>query len=313
MSLVATVVAILCFLWSIQLLQQGEITVGIMALFLQLSGSLSTTFSALAGLIPGAISAATAAGRIMAIIDLPTEDPGDTEAAQAFIQTYGQSRLSVQGDGISYHYKNSENVLENSQFRADSGEIVAVIGPSGEGKTTLLRLLLGIVTPQSGALTLHSEDGTAIPLSAATRSLFAYVPQGNTLFTGTVAENLRLLCPDATDEALQEALRLACADTFVNRLPLGLDTPVREQGNFSEGQLQRLCIARALLSDAPILLMDECTSALDIDTERQVLQNILTTQKGRICIVTTHRPSVQEISHRVYAIRGNRIEAVTME
>lgn len=310
MSLVSTVVALLCFLWSIYLLQQGSISVGIMALFLQLSGSLSGTFSALAGLIPGAVTAATAAGRIMTIMDLLPEEPGDTDAAHTFIQNYGQGMLSVQGEGFSYHYKESENVLEDSDFRADSGEIVAIIGPSGEGKTTLLRLLLGIVAPQSGTLNIYGENGTSVPLSAATRGLFAYVPQGNTLFSGTVAENLRLLCPDATDEQLYEALRLACADGFVGRLPLGLDTPVREQGNFSEGQLQRLCIARALLSPAPILLMDECTSALDMDTERQVLENILSTQKGRICIVTTHRPSVQEVSHRVYAIHGNRIQAV---
>ena len=311
MSLVATMVAMLCFLWSIYLLQQGSISVGIMALFLQLSGSLSGTFSALAGLIPGAISAATAAGRIMTVIDLPDEASGDVDTARAFVDACGSGPLSVRGAALSYHYKEGENVLVDSDFIADSGEIVAVIGPSGEGKTTLLRLLLGIVTPQSGTLTIHGEDGTAVPISAATRALFAYVPQGNTLFSGTVAENLRLLRPNATDEELYEALRLACADEFIRRLPLGLDTPVREQANFSEGQLQRLCIARALLSPAPILLMDECTSALDIDTERQVLENILGTQTGRICIVTTHRPSVQEISHRVYAIRGNRIEAVS--
>ena len=310
MSLVGTVVALFCFLWSIYLLQQGSITVGILALFLQLAGSLSATFSALARLVPSAITAATAAGRVMTIIDLPPEEPGDTAAAQAFIQTCGQGNISVQGAHISYHYKDSENVLEDGDFRADSGEIVSIIGPSGEGKTTLLRLLLGIVTPQSGTLTLHGEGGTTVPISAATRPLFAYVPQGNTLFSGTVAENLRLLRPDATDDALHEALRLACADEFVSRLPLQLDTPVREQGNFSEGQLQRLCIARALLSDAPILLMDECTSALDADTERQVLENILNTQKERICIVTTHRTSVQNISQRVYAIRGNRIVAI---
>ena len=311
MSLVGTVVAMFCFLWSIRLLQQGSISVGIMALFLQLSGSLSATFSALAGLVPGAITAATAAGRIMTIIDLPAEDPGDTDAAHAFAENYGSGALSVRGEALSYHYKEGANVLVSSDFRADSGEIVALIGPSGEGKTTLLRLLLGIVTPQSGTLTLYGADGTAIPISAATRSLFAYVPQENTLFSGTVAENLRLLRPDATDEELYEALRLACADEFVHRLPLGLHTSVREQGNFSEGQLQRLCIARALLSPAPILLMDECTSSLDIDTERRVLENILSVQKGRICIVTTHRTSVQNISHRVYAIRGNRIEAVS--
>lgn len=310
MSLIGTVVALLCFIWSIYRLQHGYITFGVMTLFLQLSGSVSSAFSALAALIPGAITAATAAGRIMAIMDLPCEEPGDTDAVSAFIATYGGTPLSVQAGGISYRYKDGEDVLTDADFRADGGEIVAVIGPSGEGKTTLLRLLLGIVTPKSGTLQVCAPDGTAIPISPATRKLFAYVPQGNTLFAGTVAENLRLLRPDATDEELYDALRAACVDDVVRRLPQGLNTPVREQSGFSEGQLQRLCIARALLSDAPILLMDECTGALDPDTERQVLENVLRSRKGRTCIVTTHRAGVQEMSHRVYSICGNRIEAV---
>lgn len=312
MSVTGTVVALLCFIWSIYRLQQGHITFGIMTLFLQLSGSVSSAFSALASLIPGAITAATAAGRIMTIIDLPREELGDVAAAESFIATYGKSPLSVQANGISYHYKDGVNVLSDSQFRADAGEIVAIIGPSGEGKTTLLRLLLGVVTPQSGSLQVCAADGTALTISPSTRQLFAYVPQGNTLFAGTVAENLRLLNPDATDEQLYTALRAACAEDFVRNLPYGLDTPIREQGGFSEGQLQRLCIARALLSDAPILLMDECTSALDLDTEEQVLKNILRSQEGRTCIVTTHRRSVQEMSNRVYAIRGDRIEPVSL-
>ena len=312
MSLTGTVVALLCFVWSIYRLQQGHITFGIMTLFLQLSGSVSSAFSALAALIPGAITTATAAGRIMTIMDLPREEQGDVAAAETFMATYGQSPLSIQADHVSYHYKGGTDVLTDSQFRADAGEIVAIIGPSGEGKTTLLRLLLGIVTPQSGSIQVCADDGATLPISPSTRKLFAYVPQGNTLFAGTVAENLRLLRPDATDEQLYDALRAACAEDFVRRLPLGLDTPVREQGNFSEGQLQRLCIARALLSDAPILLMDECTSALDLDTEQQVLNNILRSRPGRTCIVTTHRRSVQEMSNRIYAIRGDRIEPVTL-
>ena len=133
------------------------------------------------------------------------------------------------------------------------------------------------------------------------------------MFSGTVRENLQLIRPDATDEQLNEALRLACAADFVQVLPMGLDTPVREQGGgFSEGQLQRLCIARALLSDAPILLMDEATSALDTETERKVLENIMHSQKGRTCIITTHRPSVLEISHRIYRIRQDQIESVDL-
>lgn len=311
LSLVGTVVAVLCFVWSIYRLQHGYITFGVMTLFLQLSGSVSAAFSALAGLIPGAVAAATAAGRIMTVMDLPAEEPGDVAAADAFIAACGDAPLSVQARGVSYRYQDGADVLTDADFRADGGEIVAVIGPSGEGKTTLLRLLLGIVAPKSGTLQVCAPNGISTPVSPATRKLFAYVPQGNTLFAGTVAENLRLLRPDATDKELYEALSAACAEEFIRRLPLGLDTPVREQGGFSEGQLQRLCIARALLSDAPILLMDECTGALDPDTERQVLENIVRFRKGRTCIITTHRTGVQEMSHRVYAIRGTGIEAVS--
>lgn len=313
LSLVGTVVALLCFIWSIYRLQAGHISFGVMTLFLQLSGTVASAFAALAALVPSAITTATAAGRVMAIMDLPVEERGDSATAETFIRAYGGTPLSVQMKDVTYGYQGGEDVLVDSCFRADSGEIVAIIGPSGEGKTTLLRLLLGIVNPRQGEVRLCADDGTSVTASPATRPLFAYVPQDNTLFSGTVAENLRLLCPDATDEQLYEALRLACADDFIRRLPAGLDTPIKEQGNFSEGQIQRLCIARALLSDAPILLMDEGTSALDTETERQVLENALRSRRGRTCIVTTHRRSVQEMSHRVYAIRGTHIEAVPAE
>lgn len=311
MSLVSTVVSLICFAWSIYRLRGGYITFGTMTLFIQLAGSLSGAFSALAGLIPGAISAATAASRIMVIMDLPTEERDDSPAATEFVNTHRNAVLRVEAKELSYHYNDQIPVLTNSNFVAEAGKIVTFVGPSGEGKTTLLRLLLGIVRPKDGSLVLCAPDGSQIPVSPTTRSMFAYVPQGNTMFSGTVRENLQLIRPDATEEQLFEALRLACADELIRSLPLGLDTPVREQGGgFSEGQLQRLCIARALLSDAPILLMDEATSALDMDTERNVLSNIMSAQKGRTCIITTHRPSVLEISHQVYRIRHDRIEPV---
>ena len=311
MSLIGTVVAIVCFAWGVYRLWGGHITYGTMTLFLQLSTTLTAAFSALAGLVPGAISAATAAGRIMTIMELPVEDRSDAPEAAAFVQKHRNDTLRVEADDLSYHYKNGTAVLSNTSFAAEAGQIVTFVGPSGEGKTTLLRLLLGIIRPKEGQLTLQAEDGERIQVSPSTRALFAYVPQGNTMFSGTVAENLRLTRPDATDAQLYEALRLACAEDFIRMLPLGLDSPVREQGGgFSEGQLQRLCIARALLSDAPILLLDEATSALDMDTERQVLQNIMEAQSGRTCIITTHRPSVLELSDRIYRIRHDRIEAV---
>ena len=311
MSLAATVVAVVCFSWGIYRLWSGNITYGTMTLFLQLSTSLTGAFAALAALIPGAVNAATAARRIMAIMDLPVEDRSDAEEAAAFVSKYTASTLAVEATGLSYRYDESTPVLCESSFTAEAGQIVSIIGPSGGGKTTLLRLLLGIIRPQEGSLEVCAGDGSRLAISPSTRALFSYVPQGNTMFSGTIRENLLLICPEATEEELQEVLRLSCAEDFVRELPLGLDTPVREQGGgFSEGQLQRLCIARALLSNAPILLLDEATSALDIETEQKVLNNIMQAQKGRTCIVTTHRPSVLEISHRVYRIRRDRIETV---
>ena len=311
MSLAGTVVALVCFCWAIYRLWSGHITYGTMTLFLQLSGSLTTAFAALAGIVPGTISAATAARRIMAIMELPVEDRSDATVAESFMQKHMASSLKVEAKGLSYHYEDGMPILSDSDFVADAGQIVTFVGPSGEGKTTLLRLLLGIIRPQNGTLSLCAEDGSHMDISASTRSLFAYVPQGNTFFSGTIRENLQMICPDATDSQLYDVLGLACAEDFVRALPLGLDTPVREQGGgFSEGQLQRLCIARALLSNAPILLLDEATSALDIETEKKVLDNIMRSQKGRTCIITTHRPSVLEISHRIYRIKNDRIEPV---
>ncbi len=311
MSLIGTVVALVCFSWSIYRLWSGYITYGTMTLFLQLSGSLSGAFSALAGLIPSAINAATSARRIMVLMELPPEDRSDAVEADAFIKKYADSPLNIEATELSYHYEDGISVLRDSSFSACAGQIVTFVGPSGEGKTTLLRLLLGIVRPKNGTLEICAGDGSRIDVSASTRALFAYVPQGNTFFSGTVRENLQMIRPDATDAQLHDVLRLACAEDFIQTLPLGLDTPVRERGGgFSEGQLQRLCIARALLSNAPILLLDEATSALDIETEQKVLENIMRSQKGRTCIITTHRPSVLEISHLIYRIRNDKIETV---
>ena len=311
MSLVGTVVTLVCFSWSIYRLWFGHITYGTMTMFLQLASALAGAFSALAGLIPSAISATTAAGRIMALMELPSEDRRDAQETEAFARAHTASTLSVRAQGLSYSYEDGTQVLSGADFLADSRQIVAIVGPSGEGKTTLLRLLLGIVRPKAGTLELYAEDGNAIAVSPSTRQFFAYVPQENTLFSGTIAENLRLIKSNATEDEMYAALKLACADDFVRKLPLGLHSPVKEQGGgFSEGQLQRLSIARALLSDAPILLMDEATSALDMETEQQILHNIMSSQKGRTCIVTTHRPSVLKISHRVYSIRQDRIEQI---
>ena len=313
LSLVGTVVTLVCFSWSIYRLWSGHITYGTMTMFLQLAASLGATFSALAGLVPSAITTATAAGRIMTIMDLPNEDRSSDAQASEFAEKSNYQALSVKANGLCYHYEDHIPVLTNIEFEAPAGQITAVVGSSGKGKTTLLRLLLGIVSAKAGTLELVANNGETISISPATRQFFAYVPQGNTLFAGTVAENLRLIKPDATEEEMYEALRLACAEEFIRALPLGVHSNIREMGGgFSEGQLQRLCIARALLSDAPILLMDEATSALDMETEKKVLENIMASQNGRTCILTTHRPSVLKISHRVYQVHNDQIQQVEL-
>ena len=247
----------------------------------------------------------------MTITQLPREDRGDEEQAKQFQHRHAGQGISVEAKGLSYGYTGGRTVLSRVDFRAQAGHIVTVIGPSGEGKTTLLRLLLGIIRPTEGTLQLRSREGDTLAVSPATRQLFSYVPQGNTLFSGTVAENLRLVKPQATDEELVRALETACAWEFLREMPMGLQTPVKELGGgFSQGQVQRICIARALLSDAPILLMDEATSALDPQTERRVLENIMQSRENRTCILTTHRPSVLPISDEIYRIHNARIEPV---
>lgn len=316
MSVVGTVVTVVCFGWGVYRLWSGHISYGTMTLFLQMSGTLTTSFSALVQMVPTAINAATAAGRIMAVTELPREDHTDDEKVANFLRENKEDGVSVVAQNMDFRYEDqTQQVLQDVIFRAKPGEIVALVGPSGEGKTTMLRLILGIVHPKSGLIQIRGgTTGEELPVSASTRRLFAYVPQGNTMFSGTVAENLRMMKQDATDEELYEVLRLACAEKFIRKLPDGVNSPIHENGGgFSQGQIQRLSIARALLADVPVLLLDEATSALDMTTERQILRNIMQSQRRRTCIVTTHRPSVLGICNRVYRIAGGTMTKVTEE
>ncbi len=314
MSGAAMLVGLICFIWGVWRLWRGAITYGTMTLFLQMASQLSSSFSVLAGMVPGIIAAATAAGRVMAVTELPEEKNEDAEAAEALLAN-NPGGVTVRLENAAFAYDGGGTVFENADLTARPGTIIGVIGPSGGGKTTLMRLLLGIVFPKEGRVLAEGADTKeALPVSASTRNLFSYVPQGNTMLTGTVAENLRVMDEEADDEKLFEALRRAAAYEFVMAKPEGLDTGLRERGGgFSEGQLQRLAIARALLSDAPVLLLDEATSALDPDTERRVLAGILGYDRTRTVIVTTHRASVLASCDAVYRIGGGTITEVTKE
>ena len=172
----------------------------------------------------------------------------------------------------------------------------------------MLRLILGLVFPGDGRVTLSARDGTSMDMSADVRPFFSYVPQGNTMLAGTIAENLRMVKEDASDGEIINALKTACAWDFVKNMPQTIDTPIGERGRgLSEGQAQRIAIARAILRDAPVMLLDEATSALDVTTERQVLRNLIQQHPNKTCIVTTHRPSVLNMCQRVYRGMDTRV------
>lgn len=308
MSVLGLFVSYLCMGWCIFRLFTGAIDIGTMVLFIQLSSYLSSSISSLISSVPTVISATVSAGRIISVLNLPREEEDESLAARE-IADFDEAP-EIEFRDVSFGYKNGGKVFSEVNLTVAPGEFAAFVGPSGGGKTTLLRLLLGLVKPQSGKATL-SAKGKAAEISSATRRIFTYVPQEKAMFSGTVAEMLRLFSPEATDEEINAALKAACAYDFVAALPEGINTPLGERGaGFSEGQNQRLAIARAVLRKAPVLLLDEATSALDLETERRVLENITALCRGKTLIVMTHRESVLPLCDSVYRISGGKVEKV---
>ena len=311
-SLLGMVVSFSFYGWAVYRLWSGAINYGEMTLFLQQSGRLSSTFSALVSIIPSTISATISAKRLMEIIFLPKE-PLDIKTSE-YLDRIQDKGFSLELEDVYFSYIQNKNVLVSSDLKANPGEIVALVGPSGEGKTTMIRLFLGLITPNQGNAYLIDYQGKKYHLDASTRALFAYVPQGNTIFSGTIAENLRMVKEDASDEEIIKALKSACAYEFVSRLEGGINAKIGARGQgLLEGQCQRIAIARALLREAPILLLDEATSALDVSTERKVLNNIMINHPNKTCIVTTHRPSVLNMCQRVYRVMDTKLTVLSEE
>ena len=316
MTLIGFIVSYSCYGWGIYRVWSNAITYGTMTMFLSLSGTLTSSVNSLAGLVPSAVSLTISAGRLMDIVEMPQEDYSHDDQVIAFEKDHRAEGIGIAMQDLSYSYNTGTEVFRDASIEAYPHEIVALVGPSGEGKTTMLRLILSLLQPSGGSCHVCAGDNhrTQIEMSPSTRKLFSYVPQGNTMFSGTIAENMRNVKPDATDEEIIRALQLACAWDFVEKLPDGIQSMVKERGGgFSEGQAQRLSIARALLRHSPILLLDEATSALDVATERKVLKNIMQDTYPRTCIVTTHRPTVLNICNRVYAIREKKCEVLKDE
>lgn len=311
MSIVGLAVSCCGYGWGIYRVWSGAITFGTMTLFLSLSGTLTGNINSLISMVPTAFSITTSAGRLMDILEMPREDFSKRDETAHFCERHRAAGIGFHISGLDYAYHNGTQVFEDAELEAHPHEIVALVGASGQGKTTMLRILLSLLRPQHGNLYFYAGDDVSqqIPFSPSTRQMFSYVPQGNTMFSGTVAENLRSVKPDADDSELERALKAACAWDFISALPDGINSKVGERGGgFSEGQAQRLAIARSLLRRSPLLLLDEATSALDVAVERQILRNIMQDDTPRTCIITTHRPTALTICHRVYAIRDKKCQ-----
>ena len=295
LSLMAgTAVSALCFaaefaalVWCAYRLLHGQITFGTLTAVMQLVAQLEGPLVNMSGVLPKYIAMTASAERLMELDALKTEPASSLDGGELYRR---MSALTARELSFSY---GEEELLHRVDFSLPKGSFTAVTGASGIGKSTLLKLLLGIYTPTGGELVAEC-GGESVPISRATRGLFAYVPQSNLLFSGTLRENLLITRPDADEEDIEKALHVSALDDVVTQLPLGLDTVLGENAaGFSEGQAQRLSIARAVISGAPILILDEVTSALDPQTERTVLERIAA-MEGRTCIAVTHRSAALE-------------------
>ena len=290
------------FLWGVFRIAAGSITFGVMTAFLQLVGRVQRPITDIARMIPGMVGAVTSGERLMELEELPLEQ---TTSPQMVDGTAG-----VRLEDVTFHYAEGDrDILKHFSADFPPHTATAILGETGAGKTTLIRLLLALVKPVEGRVVVYdepAEEGESHEYAASpdTRCNFVYVPQGNTLFSGTIRDNLLLGDSASSDERMWAALDMACAD-FVRRLPQGLDTPCGEGGGgLSEGQAQRIAIARSLLRPGSILLLDESTSALDVETERELLRRITEGEQGKTLIFITHRPSVTGYCDRIIRIEN---------
>lgn len=313
MGILSLIITFVSYAWGIFRLWEGYITYGTMVMFLQLAFTLTNSFNSLLKVVPTTINLGTSASRIIAIETLPKENVIPTEKENLFIEKSYKTGVDIYCENVTFNYSDEPNVniIENSTCTIRKGETIAIIGDSGIGKTTFFRLVLGLLNCVDGSISLENIDGDRIKVGASTRKLFAYVPQGNTIIGGTIAENLRLIKQDATDKEIIDALKMSCAYDFVSKLPNGINSYIGESGKgFSEGQIQRISIARALIKDAPVLLFDEVTSALDEETELKLLENIKTNLKTKTIIFVTHRLNALQISDKIFKVENKRFKLV---
>lgn len=285
---------LVAFIWGVDSLHEGIITYGTMAAYLQLVGLIQRPTMDLSRHIPGIASSLTAAERLYELEDMPLETEGKS------IMLEGTAGVRFRNVGFRYEEKNRK-ILDNFCFDFAPNSSTAIIGETGTGKTTLIRLMVALVSPQSGSIEIYNGKESC-QSSTLTRGNFVYIPQGNSLVSGTIRDNLLMGNPEATEEQMKAALHMACAD-YVQELPDGMDSEVTERGGgLSEGQAQRIAIARSILRPGSILILDEITSALDEETERELLKRLTQGQTGKTLIFVTHRPAIMEYCTQILKI-----------
>ncbi len=290
-------------IWATFRVATKAITYGTLTAMLQLITQIQAPFINITKVVPDYYAVIASAERIIEIEEIENEDKDVIEIDS---KHFYKELDRIEFKDIKFNY-GRESVLEEGNAVLAKGDFVAIRGISGIGKSTLMKMLLGVFQPDEGTIKLYKEDGSAVEASADTRSLFSYVPQGNYLFSGTLRENINLINPYATDEQIIEAMKISDIYDFVENLPDGLETKLGEKGlGVSEGQAQRLAIARAIISDAPIILLDEATSALDAATEERVLDNIKSLN-SKTCIIITHKNAALQVCNKEFLIEDKKL------
>ncbi len=279
----------------------GDLSYGSLSAILQLVNNVQVPFMSLSNVFPKYYAMIASAERLMEIENMESEPIKEKRDRE---ELYSQMKgLSIQGVEFTY---GRDVVLKDANLYINKGDFLLIYGTSGIGKSTLIKLLLGVYPVSKGELSVDFGD-SRLPLDSSTRTLFSYVPQGNMIFSGTLRDNVAFIKRDASEEQINHALKISCADEFVSLLPQGLDTVVGENGiGLSEGQAQRIAIARAIIANAPIILLDEATSALDEETERKALKN-LSELNGVTLIIISHKKSALAVCNRKIRIKDKRI------